>query len=135
MSVIGASYARQKAQYRKQFGADVTLAGKPCRGVAREMQDGEREFLPEGTRNAGAAEVRVIEFTPGDLPASVAPGTAGQPMLEGGQGYTVIAVPQPLRKQNVPHTQIVMCFRTPPTAAESQSSAQLAAWTEREVNP
>jgi hypothetical protein len=123
-SQVGTTYARAKAMKRERFGTRVTLTdaatGQPLRrrpypAVVRKMEPRDRDYLPQGGANVAFADVRVYELSPGDFQArpSPIPPKEGDGLTEQGQAFTVIGVPPPDVIAGVPHTLVLICYRTP----------------------
>lgn len=108
------------------------VGGKPYAATTRSLEKREHEYVPDGLRNAAAADLRLFAVSPSDF---VVKGVSAWPPVGAalswhGTDYTLIlAVPGDDEIGGVMGTLRLIVYRTP--AADSVSgndAAQLGAW-------
>ena len=121
MSNLGSTIARQKAWARQKFGSDVVAGGKTLRMKTRSLEKREHDFIPDGLRNAAAADLRVFEATPTDFPQMPAVGSI---LSWHNVSYTLLlAVPGDNEVDGTVVTLNLFVYRTPASDADTAASA------------
>ena len=118
--------SKLNARTRQRYGTDVVIAGRTYRMTTRSLERREREYVPDGPRNAAATDARLFGATPADFPVLPKDGST---LMWQGEAYTILTVRH--GDDAIGGTAVTLeffAYRKPPAGQDPREDAQIAQW-------